>query len=248
VYLTIVSSLELRFENHDLLASLRVSKNRAEALAAGLLTAQDEEHRRVSRELHDGLNQTIAILLIDAELLERQPLSSSAHNAAQLHSLRSHITKLSDDLHRIVHQLHPAALEQLGLVAALESFCAEFSDREKVSVRFRQRHVPGSIPPDIALCLYRVVQEGLRNVLKHSRSPRAAIVLSGGARCIRLSVRDCGIGFQLEVRDNKGLGLLSMEERARLVGGSFSVHSRLGKGTRIEVLIPIAERASCDRI
>jgi signal transduction histidine kinase len=239
VYLTIVSSLELRFENHDLLASLRVSKNRAEALAAGLLTAQDEEHRRVSRELHDGLNQTIAILLIDAELLERQAPSSSDRNAAQLRSLRSHITELSDDLRRIVHQLHPAALEQVGLVAALESFCAEFSDRESVSVRFRQRHVPGSIPPDIALCLYRVVQEGLRNVVDHSGSRRAVIVLSGRATGIRLSVRDFGIGLQPEVRDKKGLGLLSMEERARLVGGSFSVNSRLGKGARIEVLVPL---------
>ena len=239
VYLTIVSSLELRFENHDLLARLRVSKNRAEALAAGLLTAQDEEHRRLSRELHDGLNQTIAILLIDTELLERQPPSSSDQSPAQLRSLRSHITELSDDLRRIVHRLHPAALEQIGLVAALESFCAEFSHREKVSVRFRQRDVPGLIPPDVALCLYRVVQEGLRNVVNHSRSRRAAIVLSGSTRCIRLSVRDFGVGFQPEVRDKKGLGLLSMEERARLVGGSFSVHSRLGRGTRIEVLVPL---------
>jgi PAS domain S-box-containing protein len=239
---------KLRLENHDLLASLRVSKNRAEALAVALLTAEDEKHRKVSRELHDGLNQTIAILLIDAELLERQPPSSSDQNAAQLRSLRSHITELSDDLRRIVHQLHPAALEQLGLVAALESFCAEFSDCEKVLVRFRQRHVPGSIPPDIALCLYRVVQEGLRNIVNHSRSRSAAIVLSGSARCICLSVRDFGVGFQPEVRDIKGLGLLNMEERARLVGGSFSVHSRLGKGTRIEVLVPLGERASCDRM
>jgi signal transduction histidine kinase len=250
VYLTILSSLELRFENHDLLASLRVSKNRAEALAAGLLTAQDEEHRRLSRELHDGLNQTIAILLIDAELLEHQLPSSSYQNSAQLRSLRSHITELSDDLRRIVYQLHPAVLEQVGLVAALESFCAEFSDREKISVRFRQRHIPGLIPPDIALCFYRVVQEGLRNVVKHSGARRAAIVLSGSARCIRLSVRDSGIGFQPEGRDIQGLGLLSLEERTRLVGGSFSVHSRLGKGTRIEVLIPFGamEEASASPV
>ena len=239
VYLTIVSSLELRLENQDLLASIRASKDHAEALAVGLVTAQDDEHRRISRELHDGLNQTIAILLIDAELLERQPPSGSDQNPAQLRSLRSHVTELSDDLHRIVHQLHPAALEQVGLVSALESFCARFSNGEKVSVRFRHWHVPGLIPPDVSLCLYRVVQEGLRNVVNHSGSRRVQIVLSGSARCIRLSVRDFGVGFQPEVRDKKGLGLLSMEERARLVGGSFSVHSRIGEGTRIEVLVPL---------
>jgi signal transduction histidine kinase len=239
VHVTIVWSLELRFENHDLLENLRASKDRIEALAVGLLTAQDEEHRRVSRELHDGLNQTIAILLIDAELLERQPPSGADQNALRLRSLRSHITELSDDLHRIVRQLHPAALEQLGLVAALESLCAEFSYREKISVRFRQRHVDGLIPPDIALCLYRVVQEGLRNVVNHSGSHKAAVVLLGGDRHIRLSVRDFGVGFRPEQRNNQGLGLLSMEERARLVGGSLSVDSRLGKGTRIEVLIPL---------
>jgi len=239
VYLTIVSSLELRFENHDLLASLRVSKNRAEDLAIGLLTAQDEEHRRLSRELHDSLNQTIAILLIDAELLEHQRPSGYDQNTDQLRSLRSHIKELSVDLRRIVHQLHPAALEQVGLVAALKSFCAEFSDRERVSVRFRVRRVPGLIPPDTALCLYRVVQEGLRNVVNHSGSRRAAIVLTGSAKCIRLSVRDFGVGFQPEIKDRKGLGLLSMEERARLVGGSFFIHHQTGKGTRIEVEVPL---------
>ena len=246
LYLTIVSSLELRFENQDLLASLRVSTDQAEALAVGLVTAQDEENRRISRDLHDGLNQTIAILLIDVELLERQLPSSSDQNRTQLRSLRSHLTELSDDLRRSVHQLHPAMLEQVGLVAALESFCAEFSYREKVSVRFRQRHVSGSIPPNVTLCLYRVVQEGLRNIVNHSGSRRAQVALSGGAKCIRLSVRDFGVGFQPEVRGKKGLGLLSMEERARQVGGSFAVHSRIGEGTRIEVLVPLQERASSD--
>jgi signal transduction histidine kinase len=239
LYLTIVSSLELRFENQDLLASLRASKDQAEALAVSLVTAQDEEHRKVSRELHDGLNQAIAVLSIDAELLEHQRSSSSDQYRSQLRSLTRHVTELSDELHRIIHQLHPAALEQVGLVAALGSFCAEFSRRERVSVRFRQWRVPRLIPPNVALCLYRVVQEGLRNVVNHSGSRRARVALLGSSKCIRLSIRDFGVGFQPEVGHKRGLGLLNMEERARLAGGRFSVRSRIGKGTRIEVMVPL---------
>ena len=159
--------------------------------------------------------------------------------AAAKEQLRSRLVQDGAVVLPLLDREQRAALEQVGLVAALESFCAEFSDREKVSVRFGQRHVPGLIPPDIALCLYRVVQERLRNIVNHSGSHRAEIVLSGSARCIRLSVRDFGFGFQAEVRGKKGLGLLSMEERARLIGGSFSVRSRIGKGTRIGVLVPL---------
>jgi signal transduction histidine kinase len=243
VHRTLVVSLGLRFKNQGLLASLQRSGDRAEALAVHLLSAQDEATRRVSRELHDGLNQAIGILLIDVELLKRELPSAAARNSLQLPLLASHIQELADDLRRIVQQLHPAALERLGLVAALQSYCAEFSDRNSILVRFRHNGVSELMSPEVSLCLYRIAQEALQNAARHSGSRKVTVVLLGGAKSLHLLVRDFGIGFQPDHR-GKGLGLLSMEERVRLVGGNFSVNSPAGKGTRIKIFVPLSRESS----
>jgi signal transduction histidine kinase len=243
VHGTVLSSLQLQFVNKDLLESLECAKDRSEALSQKLLTARDDECRRVSRELHDSLNHNIAILSIDAELLKRQ-FHSTQDVPVQLHALRSHITALADDLRRIVHQLHPAVLERLGLVPALQSLCADISNRDDLSVQFRQIQVPEPIPSDLALCIYRVVQEGLQNVVKHSHSRRAAVVLAGASDSIALSIRDFGIGLSPDMVNKTGLGLLSIEERVRLLAGRVSIESRAHWGTRIVVRIPLSVGAA----
>jgi PAS domain S-box-containing protein len=226
-------------------AALRASREELRALAAGLLTAQDDERRRLSRELHDDLNQKLAMLAVEFESLEQQHPVLPEGIRHQLGSLKSRVVELSDDLRRMAYQLHPAILEHLGLVVALKSYCEEFSKREKVEARLTHHNVPTQLPLDTALCLYRVVQEGLRNVARHSSSPSVTVSLAGNHRSIRLSITDLGVGFDpLAAKGRGGLGLVSMEERVRLVQGHFTVHSQPGRGARIEVRIPLPAKAA----
>jgi len=225
-------------------AALHRNGEELRALTAGLLTAQDEERRRVSRELHDDLNQKLAMLAVDFEALEQQLPVSFESLLDQLRSFRSRVIELSDDLRRVAYQLHPSMLEHLGLAVALKSYCAEFSKREKIKARLAPRDLPDSLPQDVALCLYRVAQEGLRNVARHSGSPRAAVSLTGTAAGIHLLIIDFGAGFDPDLpRGRGGLGFISMQERVRLVGGSWSVKSRPGQGTRIDVRIPLQRQS-----
>jgi PAS domain S-box-containing protein len=225
-------------------AALHRNGEELRALAAGLLTAQEEERRRVSRELHDDLNQKLAMLAVDIEALEQQLPASFEPLLDQLGSLRSRVVELSDDLRRVAYQLHPSMLEHLGLAVALKSYCAEFSKREKIKARLAPRDLPDALPQDVALCLYRVAQEALRNVARHSGSPRAAVSLTRTAGGIHLSIIDFGVGFDPDLpRGRGGLGFISMQERVRLVGGSWSVKSRPGQGTRIDVRIPLERKS-----
>jgi PAS domain S-box-containing protein len=226
-------------------AALHRNREELRALTAALLTAQEEERKRVSRELHDGLNQKLAVLAMDVEALEqRLPLSPDPMQAG-LRSLRTRVVELSDEIRRMAYQLHPSVLEHLGLTVALQSYCAEFSKREGIKVRFTDRNVPEPLPQDVALCLYRVAQEGLRNVAKHSASRRATVTLQGKNDAVQLSITDFGVGFDPQsVKGKGGLGFISMEERVRLVQGSLSVKSRAGHGTRIEVRIPLPEQTA----
>lgn len=222
-------------------AALERALDRLRALTASLFTAQEEERRRVSHELHDDFNQKLAMLAVDLEALQQQPPPNRGVLQAQLESLKKRAAELSDDLRRMAYQLHPSILEHLGLEAALTSYCVEFSRREGVVVRFSAQGVPRGLAEDIALCLYRVAQEALRNVARHSGAQRASVTLSGSRQGVRLTVADRGAGFDpATVQACGGLGLLSMEERVRQAGGSLRVKSRPGKGTRIEAHIPLA--------
>jgi len=154
--------------------------------------------------------------------------------------LRQRIGALSDDLRRVAYRLHPSALEHLGLVVAIESLCAEFSTAERIQVRFRKQDVPRTLPADIALCIFRVTQECLRNVARHSGATRAYVALVGGKDGLGLVISDRGTGFDLElVKGKKGLGLVSIAERVRLVGGTLAIQTRPGDGARIELRIPL---------
>lgn len=224
-------------------AALRASQAQLRALTARLLTSQEEERSRIARELHDDLNQKLAFLAVEAERLEQRLEESPEMAAEGLRSLQRSAIELSEDVRRMAHQLHPAVLDDLGLEPALRAYCAAFSRLEGIAVRFTCRNAPGTLPPDVALCLYRVAQEALRNAAKHARAPRASVTMTGAAQAIRLSVTDSGAGFIPDMAKGKGgLGIASMEERVRLVNGSMRITSAPGKGTRIEVHVPLPWR------
>jgi two-component system CheB/CheR fusion protein len=217
---------------------LRQSRSELRTLAARLLTTQEEERRRVSRELHDDLNQKLAMLEVDAERLGQQTLISPEIRK-DVQSLRDRTAEVSNDIRRVAYQLHPSVLDHLGLHVALRSYCAEFSKRDGIQVKFSGPELQAPIPEGIALCLYRVTQESLRNVAKHASAKSAGVTLEVVDHRIHLSIRDNGAGFDTAAKHKGGIGLLSMKERVRLVDGEFTLKSKPGRGTRIDVWAPL---------
>lgn len=217
---------------------LRTGREELRQLSARLLTAEESERKRLSRDLHDDFNQRLALLAVDLESLSHEIPPSDVLRAT-LEQLRDRVSNLSDDVRGLAYRLHPAILDDLGLGAALKRLVEEFTASHPIAVSFRAR-LRSSLPPEVASCLYRIAQESLNNIAKHSDSRRAAIRLSGTRAAVRLTVRDFGKGFDLEyVRNHRrSLGVLSMEERARLQGGELSVESSPGEGTVVRVTVP----------
>ena len=225
--------------------ALRQSREELRRLTASLFTTQEEERKRLARELHDDMNQRMAMLANEVNLLERDLPGSPDLVRDLLRSLRERVEQLSDDLRRTAHQLHPSSLEHFGLVAALEAYCPDFSKLYPVRLKFTHRGVPASIPFDVSLCLYRVAQECLHNIAKHSGADQATLALRGDKTGLVLSVIDKGEGFDPGVLpDQRGLGIVGIRERVRLVGGSVSIRSRAGHGTEIDVRVPLNRVAS----
>jgi signal transduction histidine kinase len=158
----------------------------------------------------------------------------------ELHEMKNGIVRISQDAHRLSRQLHPSILDDLGLIKAAESECTSFSRREGIEVVFNHENIPRGIPKDVSLSLYRIIQEGLRNISKHACAEHISVSLKGLDHEVLLSVQDDGIGFDsAEVREKPGLGFSSMHERARLIHGEFSIKSQPGKGTVITVRAPL---------
>lgn len=220
--------------------ALRDSQAQLHALTARLLTSLEEERSRIARELHDDLNQKLAFLAVEAERLEQRISEPAGPIRDGLRSLQRRAVDLSEDVRRMAHRLHPAVLDDLGLEPALRSYCAEFSRLAGIPVDFSCQALSQALPPEVALCLYRITQEVLHNVAKHSRAPQATVTVAGAADAIELSITDSGIGFNAKMAKGKGgLGIASMEERVRLVNGSIAIESAPEKGTRIEVHVPL---------
>ena len=219
----------------------KLAEQAVSSVSRRLIEAQEQERARIARELHDDLSQMMALLQIGLTKLEQDMPDLSSQTRQQLHALAEVSTEVSSSLHDLSHQLHPSKLDVLGLTACIGSFCREFSQRHKLEVRFVHHNIPGDIPKDVRLCLFRIVEEALQNVAKHSGVEDAKVELSGHANRIDLCVSDSGAGFTLEsVKGETGLGLISMHERVRLVGGHLSVESKPSHGTRIQVRIPLS--------
>lgn len=218
----------------------KLSEASLQELSGRLIHAQEEERARIARELHDDLSQRMALLQIGLEQVAQDAAGLSSKIRQQLHDITKVSSEVSSNLHDLSHQLHPYKLDTLGLVAALGGFCNEFSRRHNLQVQFVDHDVPGQIPQDVTLCLFRIAQEALRNVLKHSGASEASVELSSHSDGIDLRISDPGVGFYPDsVKGESGLGLISMRERLRLVGGQFLVESEPSHGTRVRVRVPL---------
>ncbi len=222
------------------------SSDALRAFSAGLLIAQERERHNLSRELHDDLTQRLALLELNLETLQRtHPTANQL--AENLQSFREQVTGLSEDLRRIAYRLHPSVLDDLGLAVAAETYVRYFSERENIQVEFHQSNIPALVDADAALCLYRVLQESLHNISKHSGARSAHVTLAGSDGKLRLAVKDAGSGFDPKaVKGKGGLGLRSMEERAHLLGGTFQIHTN-AKGTEVVVEVPHSGQAGKTR-
>jgi signal transduction histidine kinase len=193
-------------------------------------------------ELHDQLGQELALLSIEIEqLIPKAPGSQ----AKQLQKLRTKTKEVASQVQTLSHQLHPSQLEHLGLVAAARSLCKEVSQASDIQIDFSHSDIPSPIPEDVSICLYRVLQESLGNMVKHSGTQEAQVTLTGRPDEIHLDVCDSGVGFDpQEQRVTFGLGLISMRERLNLVGGELSVASEPSGGTQIKACVPLKPSAS----
>jgi len=203
-----------------------------------LVSAQEEEHRRIARELHDDLTQRLAVLTIDAGTLERVS-DNPTEVAGRAQRMHDQLVSLCESVHSLSRQLHPSIVDDLGLVDALRSECMSMEQREGIKVNYTVADVPPNLPRGVALCMYRVAQEALRNVARHARCSLASVRVSGSERELVLVVRDRGVGFDVSARRKSGLGLESMRERARLIHARLTVRSRPGAGTQITVRVPV---------
>ena len=222
-------------------AALRKSHEKTQDLAGKLIVAQEEERLRLSREIHDGLNQQLAALSFEIGKLRGRLPKDPELIRERLAVLQGQTAGVIDDARDMSYELHPSTLEYLGLVTALKSFCSEFGKQEQIKARLTIVDVPGSIPPDVALCMYRVAQEGLRNVARHSGAREVRVALVGTGEGIELSIVDSGQGFDTDKaeRKNGGLGLVSMGERVRLLGGELVIESEPKGGTQLRARVPM---------
>jgi len=217
-------------------------------LSGRLIDAQEEERKRIAREIHDDYQQQLAVLAIDLEELAKDVEISPIQLSNRLLELWDRVGELGADLHSLSHRLHSSTLESLGLVAGVRAFCEEFSEQHGMQVDFVHENVPRGLPGNAALCLFRIAQEGVRNVKKHSGANWAEVRLELLEEKLHLSVSDHGKGFDSSEHSIRGgIGLRSMEERLRLLGGQLEIHSQSTKGTRIDAWIPFtveSERGS----
>jgi len=224
---------QLRASERD----LRRSYERNRDLAARLLQAQETEHARIARELHDDISQRMVLLTIELESLRRAHREEAP--AEEAFTIAQGIAK---SLHELSHRLHPAKLRLIGLVAALDHLRVELS-RAGIPITFTHDRVPSRLSADLMLCLFRIVQEALQNAIKYSRATAISVHLQGTGDELTLRVADNGIGFDVDQAWSRGLGLVSMTERLDAVGGSLVVHSKPGAGTEISVSVPMPARA-----
>ena len=222
-----------------LVAELRVSRDRIHQLAGHLITAQEAERTRIARELHDDVNQKIASLAIGLSRVRRHVVDGG-EAANDLSRLQERTAMVADEVRHISHRLHSSVLQHAGLVAALESACREFSIDHGIEVDVETQGDVDAVDYEIALCLYRVAQEALRNAARHAQARAVRVSVARDARSIRLEVADDGRGFDPRAaRTERGLGLVSLEERARLVHGTLDVESEPGHGTVIRLNAPL---------
>jgi len=224
-------------------------RKRSEEILSGmtrkLIEAQEQERARIARELHDDISQRLAMLAIGLDELRTKHDDLPCKVRGGMYELEQQTKDISADLHALSHELHSSKLEYLGLVRSLRSWCEEFSERQKLEIDFKSHDVQSSPPPNISLCLFRVLQEAVHNAVRHSGARRVEVQLTEYSDEIHLSVSDLGKGFDVEAaKQGQGLGLTSMQERLRLVGGTIVIESKPLAGTTIHVRVRSGQRVT----
>ena len=228
----------------SVIADITERKRAEEALSVmtrKFIEAQEQERARIGRELHDDINQRLAMLAIELEQLQENPCEIRS----RVEELRKQTTEISNDVQALSHELHASKLEYFGAVAGIKSWCKEFGERQGIQIEFKSSEVQTSVAPDIGLCLFRVLQEALHNASKHSGVRRIEVQLREDAGEIHLVVSDLGRGFDLETATQaRGLGLTSMQERVRLINGIIEIQSKPMGGTTVHVRVPLRSEHS----
>jgi len=215
--------------------ALRQQKEELRALTARLMTAQDDERRRIARNLHDDLSQNLAFLAMDLGKLASNPALATA--AGEIRPLQLRAVDAAENVRQISHQLHPSVLDDIGLEAALEQYCEEFEKRSGITTSFISRNVPDVLSKEISGSVYHIAKECLRNVAKHSGAKIVSVAIEYRTSVLHLTVRDEGVG--LKPSEANGIGIVAMKERAHLINGTLSIQSENGAGTEVSVEVPV---------
>ena len=220
-------------------ASLEQSRQALQKLAFQLLRVQEEERRRISCDLHDDINQRLALLAMDIEAVGQKLNSPTDHVGRAVRDIQERVVELSDVVRHLAYQLHPSILDDLGLPIALQRLVEDFTARSRIRGSFGHKNIPAAVPQEIATCLYRITQESLNNVVRHAEASQVDVELTGAQSELVVTITDNGVGFDSEQLRNgsHGLGLLGMKERVALVHGNLHVVSAVGKGTRVQVVV-----------
>jgi PAS domain S-box-containing protein len=242
---------EVQRDSNGNLAGLRgtvqdiTERKRAEealsSMNGRLIEAQESERARIARDLHDDIGQQLALLALALTTAKGMLLDSSGSAAMDcLDALQNQTTEIIANVQALSHELHPPRLLYLGVVAAMRGFCGELSAQKGVQIDFRSENVPANVPPELSLCLFRVLQEALHNGVRHSKVRKFEVYLRGTRDAVDLTVRDEGVGFDVYAANRGlGLGLTSMKERLKLVGGDLFIESKPGRGTTVLARAPV---------
>ena len=221
----------------------RVRKLAEEALSSvshRVIEAEEQERQRIAKDLHEDIGQRLTLMAIEIEQLKTDSPNQSLEVRNRMDAVWKQTLGLLTDVKTSAHELHSPRLEYLGLAEVMRSFCTEFGERKRVEIDFSSHGLPGLVPPDISLCLFRVLQEALHNAVKHSGVRQFDVQLQGTSDEIHLTVSEEGAGFNLEAaRKGSGLGLNRMQERLKLVKGVLSIDSQLKRGTTVHAHVPL---------
>ena len=223
-------------------------RKRAEELISCMsrtvIEAEERERNRIARDLHEDIGQRLTLLAIGIEQLKNDLPNQEVELLARMTEVRKQSLEILTDVKATAHELYSPRLEYLGIAEVMRSFCKEFGERKKVEINFRTNGLPSQVPPDASICLFRVLQEALHNGVRHSGAQKFEVQLRYASNEINLAVSDAGVGFDLDAaRKGRGLGLIRIEQRLRLVKGTFSIDSRSAHGTKIRASVPIAKAA-----
>jgi signal transduction histidine kinase len=219
---------------------LKLARDAQSQLSGLLINAQEQERRRLASELHDDFSQRVALLVFGLGEVQDTVPNFSNGVKRKLQDLQESAIELGDDLHTVSHRLHSSTLDALGLVRGLNALCRDFAAGQNLEIDFSSQDVPTHVQPDVALCLFRIVQEALQNLKKHSGAARAQVNLRRAGNILFLFIHDEGKGVDVSQLNQKmGLGIGSMRGRVQVLGGQFEIHSEPGKGTTIEVWVPL---------